>query len=399
MVSAVDPLFIVCFGSEPWHGLWQRHQQLMSRLAERGHRIVYVDPTNLLPALRNREIRSQRIEKVDENIIVVRPLFMPLHYRLTILEKVDSLVTTRLINKALHELGSTEPNVLWVYSPYSNFMLGKWPTSSLVYDCVDACDGVFSKDRSNDPAINWLLKREGDLIGEADAVFAVSKGLLERSAHSNDNSHLISNGTSMLSTNGEVPVDIKAIKRPVIGYLGRLGDWVDYDLLSRLAQARPEYSIVLIGPVDCKDDRIKKLAEASNVHFLGTKEYALVPNYIEAFDVCTIPFKLQTLTNLANPVKLFEYASLGKPIVTTPLDGVLEFSDLVYVSDGTNEGFIGEIDSAVAEDDAALRDRRRSMAREHDWDSLAEKIETILKGLPQVHRTMTTKGPGLYASH
>lgn len=351
----------------------------MSRLGEKGHKIVYVDPTNLLPAIRQSGWQIRRMEQINDDIIVVRPLFLPYHYRSSLIETVDGISTTRLIRKALGRWGSKEPDVLWVYSPYFNFMIDKWSRSSLIYDCVDACDGVFSNDRSSDRIRTWMLKREEVLCRKANAILAVSSGLLERCGQLDVNSYLISNGVSMLSAAGAVPEDLRTIKRPIIGYVGRLGDWFDYDLVYDLAMARPERSIVLIGPIDSKDDRAVRLSQASNIHILGTREYGQVASYIGGFDVCMIPFTVQPLTHMANPVKLFEYASLGKPIVSTPLDGVLEFSELVYASDGSSKGFIAMVDAALKEADADLRERRIAMAREHDWDAIADKVERILQ--------------------
>jgi glycosyltransferase involved in cell wall biosynthesis len=223
-----------------------------------------------------------------------------------------------------------------------------------------------------------MLEREADLLEEADAVLAVSNGLLERCRRINSRSFLVSNGAPTFPAPDVVPDDLKALRGPLVGYIGRLGDWVDYDLLSDLATARPEYSIVLVGPVDTKDQRIERLRGFSNVHFLGPRAFSHVPAYIGGFDACMIPFTVQPLTRMANPVKLFEYASLGKPVCTTPLDGVMEFSDLIYISDGSSADFVEKVDDALAEEDVSLRDRRVAMARQHDWDSLAERVEGIL---------------------
>lgn len=371
-------MIIVCFGSEPWDGLKQRHQHLMSGMARDGHRIVYVDPTNLLPMLKGSMRLPRRLQQVDDNVAVVRPLFLPWHYRSGLLEALDRRGTARLVNEALKGFGAVKPDVVWTYSPYFNFMLDEWPGSLLVYDCVDACDGVFSDASSGEPIRKWILEREGMLLERSDIVLAVSRGLMKRCAHHSGNVHLVENGTPSFPSGGEEPPDLKAIRGPRIGYVGRLGDWFDYDLIDHLADARPQYSIVLVGPLDTKGERVQRLAERSNVRFMGPRDFREVSGYIRNFDVCMIPFTVQPLTSLANPVKLFEYSYFGKPIVSTPLDGVLEFSDLVYASDGSKEDFATKVDLALAEPDAELPEMRRAMAKEHQWDAIVAKVETLL---------------------
>lgn len=105
--------------------------------------------------------------------------------------------------------------------------------------------------------------------------------------------------------------------KPIIGYYGALATWFDYDLLKYLAKQRPEYNFVLLGiKYDGSFDEAN-LAEYKNIHFLGAKDYFILPNYAKNFSVCTIPFLINSITNATSPVKLFEYMALEKPIVTT----------------------------------------------------------------------------------
>ena len=374
MLEGDARLIVVWFASEPWYGLWQRHQHLVSRMGKDGHKIIYVDPTNLLSGFKTPLNFLKPIERIDSNIIIVRPFFLPFHYKLGMIESYDSMMTSILIRVALRRFREERPDVLCLSSPFFSFIKERFSDVPVVYDCVDACEGFLDKEH----VASWMLEREQDLIDSADAVLTVSNGLHIRCACRNPKTYLIPNGVSLWANSGKTPSDLEGLKRPIIGFIGRMGNWVDFDLLVELAKSRPNYSIVLIGPLDEKNAQTKKLEQMDNVHFLGTKEYADLVNYIGPMDVCTIPFKLQILTKMGNPIKLLEYASQGKPIVSTPLDGVMEFSDIVYTSDGTSKGFVDKIDEALSENDIVLQEARKKRAKQYDWESITSKVENIL---------------------
>ena len=365
---------IVCFASEPWDGLWQRHHHLMSRLARRGHRIIYVDPTNLSEAVKRPGLLKDRIEEVEDNITVVRPLFLPLHYKVAPFDRVDALRTYGILRRALRRLDTSEPDIIMISSPFHSFLLRMFGNVPLLYDCVDASEGLCPTEETR----QWYIQREKEILGSADAAIAVSRPLLERCLSLNERSYLVTNGASPLLSSGDRPEDLAALGRPLVGFVGRIGRWVDVCLLRDLAIGRPDCSIVLIGPVDCRDEALPVLRKLSNVHFLGTKEFEAVAGYITNMDVCIIPFKVIPLTSMANPVKMFEYASLGIPIVSTPLEVVLEHSEVVYLSDGTSDSFIEQVGAALVESDPDLRERRKELSRRHDWDAITDQVESIL---------------------
>ena len=136
--------------------------------------------------------------------------------------------------------------------------------------------------------------------------------------------------------------------RPIIGYYGALASWTDYNLIKYLAESRKEYNIVLLGVK--YDDSLEKskILELKNVYFLGKKDYAVLQNYASKFTVCTIPFKVNSITMATSPVKLFEYMALGKPIVTTGMDECKKYKS-VMVAENYNE-YVELIDKAIGMD-------------------------------------------------
>jgi len=169
----------------------------------------------------------------------------------------------------------------------------------------------------------------------------------------------------------------KNLKKPIIGFIGSLFQWVDLDLIEKCLQNFPEATFILIGPY--KGKSIKKLSKYSNILLLGAQPYSFIPLWINIFDVCLIPFKKEKVSYKADPIKLYEYLALGKPVVSTiewQSDNYLK--DLVYVGSDEKE-FIEKIKIALKEKDPILFQKRKEyILKHHTW---TKRADTLLKFL------------------
>jgi len=172
-----------------------------------------------------------------------------------------------------------------------------------------------------------------------------------------------------VSENLPVPADIADIPRPRLGFFGLIRDWVDVDMLSAVAQKRPEWHFVLIG--DSTID-LEPYCVRPNLHFLGRKPYAELPAYCQQFDVGLIPFKVNELTRAVNPIKLREYLAAGLPVVSTPMPEVQQYAHLIGISDSV-DSFISAVEVALA-GDVDARDARSEAMRCETWP---EKVAII----------------------
>jgi glycosyltransferase involved in cell wall biosynthesis len=150
-----------------------------------------------------------------------------------------------------------------------------------------------------------------------------------------------------------------------------------------LASARPDWSLVLVGPCDTNAGI---LSRHKNVRFVGKVPYADIPRYAAAFDVGLIPFVLDKMTVAVNPLKLLEYFACGIPVVSTPLPEVARFGDLVRIGRNIEE-FTDGIERALRASDPALRARRINVARESSWAACAEKLSLAIEGIPRSRLT------------
>ncbi len=169
-------------------------------------------------------------------------------------------------------------------------------------------------------------------------------------------------------------------KKPIIGYYGALATWFDYGMIKYLAKNRPNYNIVLLGiKYDGSFDK-ENLKEYSNIHFLGSKSYDALPNYASHFDVCTIPFLINSITQATSPLKLFEYMALGKPIVTTAMKECKKYKSVMIAN--TNDEFVSLIDRALSIEnshDKEYYDLLHKEAMENTWEQKAKIIIDLLE--------------------
>ena len=169
-------------------------------------------------------------------------------------------------------------------------------------------------------------------------------------------------------------------KKPISGYYGALASWFDYEMIKFLAKNKPEYNIVLLGIK--YDDSFDKsgLENYSNIYFLGAKGYDILPNFANKFDVCTIPFLINDITQATSPLKLFEYMALEKPIVTTAMNECKKYQSVMIAND--KDDFIRLIDQAIvlSEDhNFNYFELLNKEAIENTWEEKAKLIISLLK--------------------
>ncbi|HEV3410198.1 MAG TPA: glycosyltransferase, partial [Chthoniobacterales bacterium] len=117
------------------------------------------------------------------------------------------------------------------------------------------------------------------------------------------------------------------------------------------------------------------LPKRPNLHWLGGRDYSLLPAYVKRFDVCLMPFALNEATEFINPTKALEYMASGRPIVSTPVeDVVLQFDQIVDVA-STVEEFIAACTRAVTAPDQSRIKAGLKRARQHSWESIVAQLE------------------------
>lgn len=241
--------------------------------------------------------------------------------------------------------------------------------------------------RDNLIAVDYWKKHgiriEAELIKKSDLCTANSTYLADYCRQFNPNSYYVGQGCDLSLFNPDllkdIPEDIKSIKSPIIGYVGALvGLRLDIKLLEFIAENRPQWSIVLVGPED-EDFKNSRLHSYSNVHFLGAKKMEELPLYVKAFDVCINPQLINEVTIGNYPRKIDEYLAMGKPTVATKTTAMEVFADYCYLAEN-KEGYIQLIEKALSENNQAQERRRRDFAMTHTWEN---NVDEIYKAISQ----------------
>jgi len=164
------------------------------------------------------------------------------------------------------------------------------------------------------------------------------------------------------------------VRKPVLGYFGVVDERMDYELLAKLADANPDWSIAMVGPV--LKVEAHTLPQRPNLHWLGQKNYAELPAYCKGFDVCLMPFALNEATEYINPTKALEYMATGKPVVSTAVaDVVSNFGSVVKIA-GTHGEFTALCREAIDGPDTAGIERGLKMAADNSWESIVSRLES-----------------------
>lgn len=248
--------------------------------------------------------------------------------------------------------------------------LHKYNPSLVVFDSVDEPSDEFEAWRP------FYLKA----VSSADVVIATSEKLYSMAIGLNPHTYLVPNGcdyeyfSQAGSKSLAVPDDIAGLPGPIIGYIGVIASWLDFDLIDRLAAERPDCSIVMVGPLY----NVSDVPRRPNIHYLGFKSYEQLAAYEQAFDVGIVPFKLSSMVESVNPIKMWEYMAAGLPIVTTNIPEAHKYAPLILWSQDEQE-FIGNIDRALADNSPELREQRMAFARENSWLVRARQIVDIIE--------------------
>jgi glycosyltransferase involved in cell wall biosynthesis len=266
--------------------------------------------------------------------------------------------------------------VLWFESPiFTPHTEDLHPLAS-VYDCMDELAGFAG-------APVALRRREAELLSRVDLVFTGGRALYERkrglheSVHAFPSSVHASHFRRARSAITE-PACQAAIPRPRVGFAGVVDERMDLGLLDRIAAARPDWQLVLVGPVLKIDPAT--LPTRPNIHYLGERPYAELPAFMGGWDVATIPFARNEATRYISPTKTLEYLAAGLPVVSTSIgDVVRPYGEQGFARVADEHGaFVAALADALAEDRAALGVRADELLARTSWERTWARMDALV---------------------
>jgi glycosyltransferase involved in cell wall biosynthesis len=371
---------ILCF-SHDWTGDPLSKNHLM-RLLARDNRVLWVNSIGYrTPAATRADLRRafkklvaavQPIREVEPNIFVLNPLAIPAYGSPAIRALNRRLIQLR-VRSTMRRLGFRRP-INWIFNPAAAVIAGAFHDDLLIYHCVDeytAFTGVQAQS---------LAELEQGLLRQADLVIVSAEQLYQSKASENPRTVLVRHGVDLehfrkaLSPQTQVPASIAGLPRPIIGFFGLIADWVDVELMARVAEHFATGSLVVLGKATTDVSVLQRLP---NVHLPGRVPYADLPAYCKGFDVALNPFRISQLTLNANPLKVREYLAAGLPVVSTAIPEVEVLGQCRIAADA--DAFVREVAAALAHPGPSAS--RSEAMRSESWEARLNEIRQHLATL------------------
>jgi len=356
---------LICFSHLRWNFVFQRPQHLMSRFAQTRRVIFWEEPQPIPPG---EAPRLQRRTCAETGVVVATPL-LP--------EDLANDHREAALRSLLDEVATSQPahRICWYYTPMMLPFSRHMARSCTVYDCMDELANF----RFAPPE---LVDLERELMAAADVVFTGGYSLWEAKRDRHPNIHPFPSSVdrqhfAAARNADQSPPDQAAIPGPRLGFYGVVDERMDLDLLARLADARPNWSLMVVGPVVKIDPA--DLPQRSNLHFLGGRNYAELPAYLSGWDVALMPFAVNEATRFISPTKTPEYLCGGRPVVSTPITDVIRHYgelDGVKIAD-TAPAFVDACEMALrlaASDGAWLKQADAALSA-LSWDATFARMD------------------------
>ncbi|HEY9635038.1 MAG TPA: UDP-galactopyranose mutase [Coleofasciculaceae cyanobacterium] len=382
-VVSTDAPDLICLSHLRWNFVFQRPQHLFTRFAQ-GRRVFFVEEPIFSvapPAASVTNGSTGRVGRLDvtqheSGVWVIVP-----HLPEGLSEQEQCAAQQSLLNElfAEHEI---HKYIFWYYTPMSLGFTRHLEPMAVVYDCMDELSAF----RGAPP----LLKEcEAELFRRADLVFTGGQSLYEAKRNQHENVYAFPSSVEVAHfaqarTIKQDPADQANIPHPRLGFYGVIDERMDIELLEGIAEARPDWHLVMIGPVVKIDPAT--LPRRQNIHYLGSKDYKELPAYLSGWDLAMLPFARNESTRFISPTKTPEYLAAGKPVVSTSIRDVVRpygQERLVRIADTVAE-FVSAAEAAMKEDckESGWLGRVDGFLEQISWDrtwaSMTQLIESAL---------------------
>ncbi len=367
---------VICFSHLRWDFVYQRPQHLMSRFGRSG-RVFFIEE----PVQKDGEPRIAISERPD-NVYVCKPT-------------VDNAALVSGLVAEMCDRYQIDNFIAWFYTP----MLLGWADAlsprAVVYDCMDQLSAF----RGAPPD---LLERERQLFERADLVFTGGQSLYDakRDQHASVYAFPSSIDTAHFGRARGILGDVEqqaVIPHPRIGFAGVIDERADLELLAAIADLRPDWNFIMLGPVVKIDE--SDLPQRANIHYLGQQSYGRLPAFLAGWDAAMMPFALNESTRYISPTKTPEFLAAGLPVVSTPIADVVRpygENGLVRIA-STPAEFVSGLERALTEDRTERLNKADEFLRHLSWDKTFLAMRGLINRVVDVE-THANAGQDLVSS-
>jgi teichuronic acid biosynthesis glycosyltransferase TuaH len=373
---------IVCFSLSRWDAPISSPAASLARELSKNNRVFYIEhPYSYKDYLKERKSKN---EYTDDNVrVVTPPLVYPINFlsegrMYNTLSAINNAILLKTLRKLLKRHHINEYIFINFFDP---FFLRSLPADikpvRYVYQCMDDLSQVPYTKRHG-------VRLEEQVVKLADAVLCTSRELTKMKSAISSNVHFHPNAADVelfkKAATSELnrPADMKDGDQKVVGFTGSVEYRTDFELLYKAAKAHHDKIFFFVGPVYGDAHVRSGLAGLPNVTFAGPRPLHSLPAYVQHFDCCIIPYKVNALTASIYPLKINEYLAAGKPVVSTNFsEDIFSFRYYAYVAD-THEEFISFIDKSIEENTINKKVARMEVASANSWEKRVEEFWNII---------------------
>ncbi|WP_293336332.1 glycosyltransferase family 1 protein [Microcoleus sp. CAWBG58] len=376
--AALDAPDLVCLSHLRWNFVYQRPQHLLGRCAK-NRRVFFVEE----PVFSSATDWRLDVSIHENGVWIIVP-----HLSEGISEETAQTAQQAMLDD-LFQAAEISQYILWYYTPMAVSFTNHLKPLAVVYDCMDELSAFHG-------AHPDLKANEIQLLKRANVVFTGGHSLYEAKQHQHHNIHAFPSSIekehfAIARNLSEEPTDQKDIPHPRLGFFGVIDERMDIELLRGIAEAKPDWHLVIIGPVVKIDPAT--LPTHPNIHYLGGKSYQELPAYLGGWDIAMLPFAINESTKFISPTKTPEYLAAGKPVISTPIrdvvrpygeNGLVRIASNVAEFVAAAEEIMGETSEArakwVSEVDAFLADN----SWDNTWGEMLGLIESAIESKKSV---------------
>lgn len=383
---------IVCISYQYWDDPWYRKQHFMYRFVQKGYKVAYIEPSFSMvrrPESYKKEYAINRyfkviVQQINKNLFIIKPpRYLP-YWTKPYISKFNFLYLSIQVSFILKKLGFKE-YILWIYRPECANALRIFKYRKLIFDITDDLAAYGYNNRSK-----YLYKRKcmEYLTKQSDLVFVTASTLFEKFKKFSSNIYLVSNGyDSTLFTERNafpIPLDMKEIPTPIIGFVGTIFSFLDFELIKYIVKNNQDKSFVFIGNYEfnIKREWLSLVENYKNIFWLGKKKKEEIPKYISEFNVCINPFKIDEVSKSVSPLKVFEYLAMKKPVVSVRMESLEKEKVAPYIYfASSHKDFNKELNIALKEKDRFEKKLDYEKIKGYSWDNLFRKVLELTKDL------------------
>ncbi len=355
---------LIAFSHLRWNFVWQRPQHLLSRLARRWPVVFIEEPVPAADRAYLEQIAPcPGVQVWRPHVTGTTPGFNDEH-----LPQLQPMIARAVAEAKLQQAWH------WFYTPMALPLAASLPAQGVVYDCMDELSAFRFAPRQ-------LVQRENALFKAADLVFTGGLSLFHAKRQRHPNVHCFPSSVDarhFAQAAQDHPLQ-KHLARPRLGWCGVIDERVDLALLAALADARPDWQFVMVGPIVKIDPG--SVPRRPNIHWLGQRAYDELPEFISGWDVCLLPFAINEATRYISPTKTLEYMACGRPSVSTPIRDVVEpYQHLVSIA-ATPGDFLLACESILARSESEQACHAQAMAEvvaRTAWEDTAQEMARLM---------------------